>query len=275
MTTLATTRRFFLNTILLGGETPAKIAAASAAGFASIEVWEEDVSSLNGGASAMVDALATAQLGITDFQVLRDFDGASVDQRADRRDTARRMLDTAVALGADTLQAPSNTREDMVAEAIPEDLAWLAGEAAQRGLSIAYEPMAWSMVNHTLPQLWASVVASGAGNINVVVDAFHLFSRGRTISDLDGIPVSRIANVQFCDGVRMGPIGDAKNEGKHHRLLPGDGVFPLVALADWLVQARYAGPVGIEVFNDELKGLDPMGVAVRAMGAMKGLWGGR
>lgn len=260
----------FLNTILLGGEGSAlKLAAASAAGFAQIELWEEDVSAFDGGASALVAAIDALGLGLTDYQVLRDFDGAASTLRAASRDKARAMMDAAAALGALTIQAPSNTRDDVVRERIPEDLAWLAAEAASRGLKVAHEAMAWSKGSPDLPTLWANVLASGAANIDVVIDAFHLFAAGRTLADLDDIPASRIANVQLCDGAAPGPLEDVKSVGKHARLLPGDGVFPLHALADRLDAKGYGGPVGIEVFNDELKEGDPFVVAQRAMDSLR------
>lgn len=260
----------FLNTILLGGEGSAlKLAAVSAAGFTQVELWEEDVAAFDGGAAALVPALDALGLGLTDYQVLRDFDGASDSQRPACRDKARAMMDMAVRLGARTVQAPSNTRDDVVRERIPEDLAWLASEAASRGLTVAYEAMAWSTGSLNLPMLWSNVLASGATNIDVVIDAFHLFAAGRTLADLDDIPASRIANVQFCDGAAIGPLDDVKMVGKHARLLPGHGVFPLQALAECLVAKRYAGPVGIEVFNDTLKDREPFVVAQQAMDSLR------
>ena len=40
---------------------------------------------------------------------------------------------------------------------------------------------------------------------------------------------------------------------RHQRLLPGDGVFPLQQLLACLREKQYQGPLGLEVFNDELK----------------------
>lgn len=60
----------FINTILLGGGTAGKIAAAG--------------------------ALHLAGVGLTDFQVLLDFDGALGDRRTEKRAEAIAILDMAV-----------------------------------------------------------------------------------------------------------------------------------------------------------------------------------
>ncbi len=259
----------FLNTVLLGGDAGARLDAAQAAGFDAIELWQEDVAALGLPAPQLRQYLQALGLGLTDYQVLRDFDGAAGSQREERRRHALQMLDTAVALGAGVVQAPANTRADADRGRIVEDLRWLGGEAAARGLRIAYEPMAWSTHNATLPAAWDSVHAAGADNLDVVVDAFHVFARQRPLSDLDAIPAGRIANVQLSDLAQ--PIGDhdVSEVARHRRLLPGDGAFPLPALLRRLAEKGYRGPIGLEVFNDTLKALPPRQAAQRAMTALR------
>lgn len=265
--------RLFLNTIVLGGTTLEKLDAIAAAGFDDLELWREDLEQYGMGSSAFAGELKKRSLGLTDFQVLRDFDGAAGDQRAAKRTEALGMLDTAVALGSRVVQMPSNVREDADASRIEDDLRWLDAEAASRGLRIAYEPMGWSTINYTLPKLWASITGAGVAHIDVVVDAFHIFARGRDLSDLAVIPVDRIANVQFCDFDDVVPVSGLSDAGKHRRLLPGAGHFPLTEMAKQLQDAGYAGPVGVEVFNDGLKA-QPVGqVAAQAMAALKAVWG--
>ena len=125
--------RLFINTILLSGTSEQKIAAASAAGFDQVELWRDDVESSVDGAAGVVRALHAAGIGLTDFQVLLDFDGAPVDRRVDKRQESLRMLDTAVQVGADTLLVPASTDAECDPTRIVEDLVWLAQQAAARG----------------------------------------------------------------------------------------------------------------------------------------------
>ena len=95
--------------------------------------------------------------------MLLDFDGAPDAIREAKRAEALRMLDTAVGVGAKTLLTPACTRKDCVADRIEEDLHWLAREAAQRGLRVAYEAMAWSTINHYTPDAWQTLSFGNVG----------------------------------------------------------------------------------------------------------------
>ncbi|MDE1148188.1 MAG: sugar phosphate isomerase/epimerase [Azospirillaceae bacterium] len=259
----------FLNTILLGGTTTDKLRAASAAGFAQVELWRQDVEAFGGTPDGLKDELATRTLGLTDYQVLLDFDGAPAAKREAKRREALAMLDTASRVGATTLLVPASTDAACDGARVIEDMAWLAQAAAAGGLRIAYEGMAWSTLHPTLPAAWDVVRRVDAPNLGLVVDAFHMFVRGRTADDLDGIPAGAIYLVQLSDlDHAVGP--DTLIEtARHHRLLPGRGRFPLRGLLDRLKHIGYGGPIGLEVFNDDLKARDPMVTAVEAMAALR------
>ncbi|MGI4860594.1 MAG: sugar phosphate isomerase/epimerase family protein [Janthinobacterium lividum] len=286
----------FLNTVLLGGTTRDKLEAASAAGFQQIELWRQDVEGFNGSVDVLRDCLATYGLRLADYQVLLDFDGAPPAQRAAKRDEALAMLDTAARVGASTVLAPASTNPACDASRVVDDLRWLTAEAQHRNVRIAYEAMAWSTVHDTLPSAWAAVQEVGATNLGLVVDAFHIFARGRGVADLDGIPAEKIFLVQLSDlnqgsgsGEDRGQdsakhgehdgndrsdgaglnAADAKDIARHRRLLPGQGHFPLTALLRCLRERGYAGPIGLEVFNDALHAADPAQTARDAMAALQ------
>lgn len=260
---------FFLNTILLGGPTSAKVAAAHAAGFDQIELWRQDVEAVPGGAVAVGRLLSDNGLGLTDYQVLLDFDGAPGDRRAEKRAEATSMLDQAVEVGAPILLSPASTDRDCDPARVDDDMRWLARQAAHRGLRVAYEGMAWSTLNHTLASAWGLVQRLDEPNLGVVVDAFHLFVCGGTADDLNRLAPDRIYLLQLSDldpGVEADHVVEA---ARHNRLLPGDGHFPLASVVDRLRMMGYAGPVGLEVFNDDLKAQEPFSVAQRAMESLQ------
>ncbi len=262
----------FLNTVLLGGPPQEKLQAAAAAGFDQVELWRQDVETFPGGAEAVRADLQRLPLGLTDYQVLLDFDGAPGDKRAAKRAEAVAMLDTAVQVGARTLLAPASTDPACDPTRVTEDLRWLADEAAKRGLRVAYEGMAWSTLNHTLPDAHRAIALAGAPNLGLVVDAFHIFVRGRTAADLDGVPPERIYLVQLSDCDHAVAPEAYRDTARHDRLLPGQGRFPLATLTRKLQAMNYGGAIGLEVFNDQLKAQPPEQVARQAFAALTATW---
>ncbi len=265
------TNPLFLNTILLGGSTDAKLAAACAAGFDQVELWRQDIEAANNDSAAVAATLRRLDLALTDYQVLLDFDGAPDTKRESKRAEARHMLDTAVIVGAKTVLTPASTDVHCVPERIEEDLRWLAREAGKRGLRIAYEAMAWSTVNHFTPDAWRTIQNVGEDNIGMVIDAFHIFVKKRTARDLDGIPADKIFLVQFSDLADDPTPENLIDTARHRRLLPGEGHFPVMRILEAVLAKGYTGPIGLEVFNDDIKALPPEQAAVDAMKALRSL----
>ncbi|CAK6488134.1 hypothetical protein PANNVG_00128 [Pantoea sp. Nvir] len=265
------TQPAFLNLVLLSGNTEEKLQAARDAGFDQVEIWREDVEACQAGAAR----LAQQGMGFTNLQVLRDFTGAPGELRRQKRDELRQFIAIAQALGCDTIQAPATTRDDAIVQQIDEDLRWLASEAARFDMRIMYEPMAWCSVDNTLPKAWERLRRLDQPNIGLVVDLFHICALGGDASHLDGIPAERIYEVQLCD-MAVQPAPQDKEAimqlAKHRRQLPGAGIIDVGSFVDKLKSAGYRGPVGIEVFNDDLKRLPPHEAARQAYAALRRFW---
>lgn len=259
----------FINTILLGGSSEEKLRAAAAAGFSQVELWQQDVSEAVGDAAALADLCQQLSLGLTDYQVLLDFDGAPESLREDKQHEALQMMATAQRLGASTLLVPASTHPHCCTERIEADLRWLVQQAADHGLRVAYEAMAWSQHINNTAEAWQLIQQIDAPNLGLVVDAFHIFVRQRTLVDLAGIPAEKIFLVQLSD---LNEQPDAKHlvdTARHHRLLPGEGQYPLKALLAHLQQIGYEGPIGLEVFNDQRHAADPLETAQAAMASLR------
>lgn len=179
------------------------------------------------------------------------------------------MLDTAVALGATTLLTPASTADDCLAGREEEDIRWLVDEAGRRGLSVAFEAMAWSTHINNTAAAWQLVQRIDKPNLGLVVDAFHIFARRRTVADLAGIPMDKIFLVQLSDLAALPAEHALVDIARHKRLLPGEGCFPLNTLLDYLAEGGYNGPLGLEVFNDQLHQRAAHDVAKEAMSALK------
>jgi len=140
-------------------------------------------------------------------------------------------------------------------DAIVRDLRAAAHVLAPAGIRIAFEFTAYGNPT-TMSQAVAVCDAVGWERCGLVVDAWHVFRGGESLSDLAGLDGNRIALVHIADGGAV-PHADPVFEGRFRRLAPGSGSFDLDGLADALVSAGYRGPVSLEVLSTELRRLPP------------------
>jgi len=257
----------FLNTVLLGGTFTEKLEAIARAGFNGVEVWQQDAEKAVAETRQQLDALSLAR---TDYQVLLDFDGAVGEKHQEKRQEALTMMTTARALGSPMILVAANTAA-CDPQKIVTDMKWLCHHAKAFGLRVAYEAMSWSTEIDQCDKAWQIIQQVDADNLGLVVDAFHIFALRRTLQDLINIPREKIFLVQLSD-TEM-PLGDdaLKQIARHHRLLPGEGNFPLTGLVAYLDKLGYTGPVGLEVFNDHAAEQDCAGVAQRAKEALENI----
>lgn len=113
--------------------------------------------------------------------------------------------------------------------------------------------------------------AVGTGNIGLLLDAWHLYTSGGSIDDLDTITAQDIVAVHVNDapqGVSMAEYND------HDRRLPLEtGVMPLAAFMQKLAALGYDGPVTVEPFSQRLNALsDPHEAARITADHLKRLW---
>ena len=97
------------------------------------------------------------------------------------------------------------------------------------------------------------IAAVGAPNAGVLLDSFHWHTGGCKWSDLDKVPPEKIIYVHINDA----PDRPLDKQQDMQRLLPGEGVIELPRLLRALQRKGYLGCVSVEVFNNDLKKLDP------------------
>ena len=113
--------------------------------------------------------------------------------------------------------------------------------------------------------------AIGTGNVGLLLDAWHLYTSGGAVDDLDQISNADIVNVHVNDaptGLTMATYDD------HDRRLPCEtGVLPLEAFMKKLIALGYDGPVTPEPFSKRLNALDdPLAAATETAASMARLW---
>lgn len=135
-------------------------------------------------------------------------------------------LDAAAALGARRI----NTCADRF-DGLPARFARLCDLAAERGLGVDIECMAWRGID--TPRACLDLIAdSGAGNAGYLVDALHHVRCGGTVAQIAATDPGRIASAQLCDAPATAPVGHEARiaEARGQRLIPGEGALPLADL---------------------------------------------
>jgi 2-keto-myo-inositol isomerase len=97
----------------------------------------------------------------------------------------------------------------------------------------------------------------GAGNVLPLLDCYHFWSGPSKLEDLDQIRPGEIGHVHFQD------TPDLPREllSQTSRVIPGDGVAPLVRILRTLADKGYAGPLSVELFLPKFTQGDPFEVA--------------
>jgi sugar phosphate isomerase/epimerase len=255
------------------------IDSAGGAGFEGIEIRlaaAADYASQH-GLPALRGRLATAGLGVAGF-------GYPVALRSPSDEFERGLADLpaactlAASLGArgGTAVLPyrqgdgySVTRAETV-----DRVGRLAEVAASYTLAIYLEfiglrhfpdGLDWA---RTLGQTLDLADEVGAPNIGVLIDSYHWHLGGSQTVDLTRVRPGQPILVHINDA----PPGDVATLTDAMRVLPGEGVIDLPA---WLAAIRaatgYDDYVSLELFNEELRALDPRQAARRAKQALDGV----
>ena len=241
-------------TVCLSGTLPDKLEAAAAAGFEAVEIFENDLLTFDGTPSDAGRLCTDLGLEIALFQPFRDFEAMKPAQRARNLDRAERKFDTMQALGAELLLVCSNTQAatlDDPARAAA-DLREMAERAATRGLRVGYEALAWGRHTSRWRQAWDIVHRADHPALGLILDSFHTLCLGDDLAGLGAaVPGEKIFFIQLADAPRL--TMDALSWSRHFRSFPGQGELPVAGFLRDVLAAGYAGPVSLEVFNDEFR----------------------
>lgn len=243
-----------LVTVVLSGSLREKVAVAARAGFTGLEIYDSDFSEYGRPAAEVRRIMADEGIRLVAYQPLREFDAQPESRRAEAMSRAERLLDLAAEIGADQVVVCANVSPDAVNDdsRAADDLAALGDRARPRNLRIAYEPMAWSTRVRDYAHAWSIVQRADHPNAGLTIDTFHTFQRANPLDRLEEIPGERIFLVQANDAPRLDL--EIKEFARHHRSLPGEGVYPLGSFMRALAKTGFSGPLSLEIFNDALRG---------------------
>jgi 4-hydroxyphenylpyruvate dioxygenase len=262
-------------TVCLSGTLEEKLAAAARAGFDGVEIFEND---LIGSPLSPADVRAQAGelgLAIDLYQPLRDFEAVPPAQLERNLRRAEAKFDVMEELGADLILVCSNVSPDAIDDdaLVARQLRLLAERAAARGMRVAYEALAWGTHVNEYDHAWRLVEAADHPALGVCLDSFHILSRGTSLDTIAEIPADKLLFLQLADAPHL--VMDVLQWSRHYRCFPGQGGFDLAGFTRRVLDAGYAGPLSLEVFNDVFRQADPERMAVDAMRSLLTLDGDR
>ena len=258
-------------TVCLSGSLEDKLAAAAAAGFDGVEIFEPDFVASPSSAAEVRRRCADLGLTIDLYQPFRDFDSVDPQRLAANLRRAEHKFAVMEALGTDLILVCSSVSPDAVDDdgRIAEQLHTLAERAAARGMRVSYEALAWGRHVNTYDRSWEIVRRADHPALGLCVDSFHILSRGSDPAGIRDIPGEKLFFLQLADAPHMDM--NVLQWSRHHRLFPGQGAFDLPAFLGHVLAAGYGGPLSLEVFNDVFRQADPRRAAVDALRSLLAL----
>jgi len=263
--------RLSIATGCLSGTLEDKLAAAAAARFHGVEIYENDLVASSWSPARVREECARRGLSVDAYQPFRDVESVPPDLFAATLRRAERTFDVLEQLGATTLVVCSSASPDAVDDddLAAEQLHTLAARAERRGIRVAYEAVAWGRFVTTSAHAWRIVRRAGHPALGLCVDSFHVLSRGEDPAALRVVPGAKIFHLQLADAPRLDM--DVVEWSRHHRLFPGMGSFDLAGLLGHVLTTGYDGPLALEVFNDVYRQADPRYAAIDGMRSLLAL----
>jgi 4-hydroxyphenylpyruvate dioxygenase len=240
-------------TVSLSGALDEKLRAIASAGFQAVEIFENDLLSFPGRPRDVGQLCRDLGLEICAFQPFRDFEGMGEPQRARAFARAERKFDLMQELQTDLLLICSNVSPTSLGgiDRAAADFRALGDAAAQRGLRVGYEALAWGRHVSDYRDAWEIVRRADHKSIGIILDSFHALARGLPTAAIRSIPADRIFLVQLADAPKLDL--DILSWSRHFRCFPGHGELPVADFMEAVAATGYAGPLSLEIFNDQFR----------------------
>ena len=200
--------RTALATVCISGTLEDKLAAAAAAGLRRRGDLRTRLRGLAAGRAAEVRArCADLGLSIDLYQPFRDFDAARPEaldgEPAPRRAQVRRHGAAGHRPGPGLLVGLAGRRRRR-RPASPSSCTGWPSRAAERGLRISYEALAWGRYVNTYERSWEIVRRADHPALGLCVDSFHILSRGSDPAGIRDIPGEKLFFLQLADAPHDG-----------------------------------------------------------------------
>lgn len=249
-------------TVSISGTLRDKLEAIAAAGFDGIEIFEQDFIASDLSPADVGRMVADHGLTITLFQPFRDFEGLPEPHRSRAFARAQRKFDLMNQLGTDLVLVCSSVHPAAMGgiDRMAQDFRDLGDLAARHGIRVGFEALAWGRHVNDHRDAWEVVRRADHPNIGLILDSFHTLGRGINPNTIRAIPGDRIFFVQLADAPAI-PM-DLLYWSRHFRNMPGEGDLDVTAFMRAVTATGYAGPLSLEIFNDQFRAGLPRLVAL-------------
>ena len=239
-----------------------KIRIAGAAGYESIELWNDDLTDWEQGGGKLSELkrmLDDHNLAVPDVVHLSGWmDAAEPDFETALLDKARRLMEQGVAVGAPRIIAgPARGRVDLQRAA--DRYCRLIELGREVGCLPALEFLGFVDHVNNVDVLMEIVTLADLPDTTVVMDAFHIYRGGGRDEDILKVPGSKVAMFHIDDAPKTDRSRETLADGD--RVYPGDGILNLPKMLELLASQGFSGPVSLELFNEDLWRQDPGEVA--------------
>jgi sugar phosphate isomerase/epimerase len=178
------------------------------------------------------------------------------------------ILTAAEAIGARYVNALA-VKTKLNVDEHAERFAILCDRAAEfgRGVHLEFSPIGGVA---DVAMAWDIVRGADRPNGGILFDTWHFYRGTGDVQALRNVPGDRVFAVQISDA---GPElhGTLWNDTLHHRLLPGDGCFPLHEVMAVLAETGALALYGPEVISDAQHALGPREAARTSMASVETL----
>jgi 4-hydroxyphenylpyruvate dioxygenase len=192
-------------------------------------------------------------LTICAFQPFRDFEGMPEPQRSRNFARAARKFDLMKELQTDLMLICSNISPASLGgiDRAAADFRELGDLAAQHGMRVGFEALAWGAHVNDYRDAWEIVRRANHPSIGVILDSFHALAPAFPVSAIASIPADKIFLVQLADAPKLGL--DVLSWSRHFRCFPGQGDLPVAEFMEAVQATGYSGAWSLEIFNDQFR----------------------
>ena len=240
-------------TVSIAGGFAEKLDAIAAAGFDGIEIFEQDFLASDFTPAEVGRMVRDAGLTITLFQPFRDFEGLPEPYRSRAFARAARKFGLMNELGTDLMLVCSSVHPAALGgiDRMADDFRALGDLAARHDVRVGFEALAWGRHVSDHRDAWEVVRRADHPNVGLILDSFHTLGRGIDPDTIRRIPGDRIFFVQLADAPEI-PM-DLLYWSRHFRNMPGEGDLNVAGFLRAVMATGYAGPLSLEIFNDQFR----------------------
>ena len=239
-----------------------KVRIAAEMGYDGIELWDDELERYQGEGHSLTDLghrIRDLGLFVPNIIGLWDCMPPEESQRASAVEVAKRRMERGVAVGARCIAAiPAPDREDIGIEWAAERYRELLEVGREMGIRVAVEFVGFLRGVHRLGMATAIAIEADDPDACLVCDTFHLYRGGSGFRGIRQLRGSFLAVCHFNDVPAFPP---QERLADSDRIMPGDGILPLVRFVRDLWDIGFTGPLSLETFHREHWSRDPRSVA--------------